>query len=197
MSYDLSVYSTMIPQQLDSQWLRELANQGFLCELHPGISLLSTTGNSFWLKVISFPPSAPRIQPNCPLLLGFGFEAHSRAWLLEQVRQGDLFLEDLPVSGSNLEYEFFLYTSMGRSGLSLALQVLGAATLAFVTEGVFEDPQEDLLLNGEEAIKFALDLIQTQELARDEGVMPFIEWPPLSFAEELKCIFPSPIKAGK
>jgi hypothetical protein len=86
-------------------------------------------------------------------------------------------------------------TAMGTSEMSRNLQLLGIATLAYVTDGYFESEGGELT-KGLDAMKYALDQLSFSKL-HDAGELPFESWPPANPDEVASFVFPKPIDTAR
>jgi hypothetical protein len=187
MSIDYTVFARDIPENLESRWLSALGQAGFVCELRPGTNLLDEEHETGpYLKVTAFPGSEHRLRPNVPLLAGFG---------LSMVNLDSSARERLPESARECTRRFEFYTSAGRTTLAHALQLFGAAALAIVTNGILRDPQSGVDLPAEKALEHARRSTAGDNF--EDGAIPFQEWPPESFDEELEYEFPEPIRTPR
>jgi len=119
-------------------------------------------------------------------LTSFEFEPQPRHWLLQQAHFEDF----VPKEARELKFAFLFRTAAGRSNLALALEALGAAVLAKVTNGYYRDPQEGLLLPGADAVSRLVTEFRKTGIVTDIDCMPFEAWPPLNYEEERNFRFP-------
>lgn len=115
MSFDLYVTTDHRPANLAAQWEHALAEQGLHVEICPGFSPTSWGGGYLPFRLQSAPTSLLGVELNVSVLAGFELHFY----------QGGV----------------CLMTGSGRSTADMALQCLGAATLAELTGGTYEDPQ--------------------------------------------------------
>lgn len=189
MSIDCGVYAMEIPDNIESALTQELCTNGFMCELRPDTNILEYMDTGPWFKLSRF-PAVHRISPETPLLVGFGLEAVDMREVTDPARIAEIHEE-----ARALKYEFCFRTAAGRIDIHLAMQFVCAAALAKVTRGFFIDCQDDSLIPANMAMEYVLREIR--DCLHDEGAIPFIEWPPISFDDELNYEFPAPIQSGR
>jgi len=132
MSFQLFVDYHKLPDALSSRWETAFAQEGFQVEIFPGFEPRSWCGGLLPIRILQ----APRE------LMGYTLPG-------EGIAGFDVSVDDTSA---------WFRSPMGRCTAEFALQCVGAATLARVTEGKVQDPQ-----SGREAT-----YAQAMELARDE-----------------------------
>jgi hypothetical protein len=139
MSIDNDVYVVRIPKDLRTRWQTALAAHGILCSFRPDFDVATWGGSDFITKM--------QIQPDAfagaerygekPFVTGCGLDLW-HAPEFDDARE-DL-LDGCPQRfQSKLQkatFQFFFYTSAGRTPAQYRFQVYAAATLALVTGGV-------------------------------------------------------------
>ncbi len=145
MSFDLAVFAQRVPQDLIPAWTQALAAHGLTVEFHPSFDGHVWGGGFLPIMVTSIAPGA--------------FPAAHRYSAPPFVCGFELTVSDLEASsghpGGVPGRYFELRTALGRSVADLRLQCFAAATLAIVTGGTVEDPQQDASFEGQEAIRNA------------------------------------------
>jgi len=149
MSFDLIVFFTR-PEALQDRWEGALAEEGLPIRFPPGTELLNV-GNELTVtwsarpRLVELP--AGETATDFPY-----FEIGA-----PEVDEGDL--QEMPVElrerAATATDRAFFTTSASRSVTGFVLQMVGAATLAKVGNGVLFDPQEGRYLGGDEALVHA------------------------------------------
>ena len=187
MSLDCSVFTRMVPDNLESLVLEELAIYGYDCEFHPESRLTSDIA-TLWVRVKRFPAIRCRVRPDVSLIFGFDY-AYWPPGSSSSKREDEV--ADFP-------HLFFLRTAMGRSDLSAAVQLMIGASLARVTDSIYDSMGD--FMSAIKAMNSTLDIIRRKSLAHDVGATPFTGWPSLDPLKESEFAFsdriedPSPKK---
>jgi hypothetical protein len=149
MGFDLSVIGREATPNLVERWQASLATYGLLCEFHPEFEFGAGDGGFLPIKLTVVPGSFPLAERygTEPVVCGFEFYEHPYSYkgepdgppeLVERLRQ------------AVRRYAF--WTGARRSVADLRLQCFGAATLAELTGGVVNDPQQGLYFFGPAAV---------------------------------------------
>jgi len=137
MSVDLFVKFTSLPSDVKSKWESALSTLGFEVEFHPDFDSVTWLGGLLPARMLAVDPALQTNYGKLPIIAGF-----------------ELYLS---------KDSAHLTTSMGRTMADLRLQCLAAATLASITDGKYEDPQEGKSYSGDKALKIALKHIRNYE----------------------------------
>jgi hypothetical protein len=142
MGFDLIVMANRVPQDLPRAWEGALAQAGYGCTFDPSFKGVTWPGGFLPITIREIRSGLfPAAHKYGPLPFWCGFELDVRPAEPPQEK-----------AGSGEHYYFSLSTSMGRTVADLRLQCFAAATLAAITSGVVEDPQQDAAFEGEEAL---------------------------------------------
>jgi len=144
MSFDLSVQAYRVPSDLRADWARALAEHGLMVGFHPAFDPAHWTGGLVPATLRATPgafPAAARYGSNRVLC---GFEL-------------DVSIPRTPAAreGREARRYFAFRTAAGRTVADLRLQCFAAATLAILSEGLVEDPQQGASFGGQRAIENA------------------------------------------
>jgi hypothetical protein len=144
MSFDLGVQAHRVPLELLTDWPRALSEHGLQVIFHPAFDLMQWAGG--WVPATLRPtrdafPAAARYGSNRVVC---GFEL-------------DIAIPRTPAAreGREARRYFAFRTAAGRTVADLRLQCFAAATLAILSEGLVEDPQQGASFRGERAIENA------------------------------------------
>ncbi|WP_285560737.1 hypothetical protein [Actinoplanes regularis] len=133
MGFDLVVLTGQRPADLATRWEEALAAQGLQVEIYPGFDLASSKGGFVPFRLDSAPRSLIGMDLTGPNVTGFELYADKR--------------------------EVTLTTRYPPLVAEVTMQCLGAATLAAITGGTYEDPQRGARYKGLDAIEAALEQI--------------------------------------
>jgi len=129
MGFTLTVRFEKLPASLKEDWVAEFAKHGFDVEIWPDFD--PTDGQAGFLPF--------RVRQAPEELIGFELP-------------GDA-LSGFEVIFTECEAQFD--SGMGRSTTEFAMQCIGAATLAMLTGGWYEDSQNDIEVSGTDALEAA------------------------------------------
>ncbi|MEU7904892.1 hypothetical protein [Actinoplanes sp. NPDC049118] len=129
MGFDLVVVTKQRPADLVPRWEEALAGQGLQVEICPGFSLTSWSG-FLPFRLESAPSSLLGMDLAAPIVTGFELQIHRR--------------------------EVTFTTRYPTLAAEFVMQCLGAATLAALTGGTYEDPQQGERYSGPDALDAAL-----------------------------------------
>jgi hypothetical protein len=168
MSYDLSVYARSLPNDLRAEWQAALAASGLVVELQPDFDPANQAGYLAWKLQPATPEAFRYASLYSTKAVEAGFEL--------TIRPADIDLDDWKTAAPEVldrleeaEHAFSFSNPHGCAPADFRLQWFAAATLARLTDGVLQDPQEDRSFTGKAALaeaEFQAD--QFEEGQRDD-----------------------------
>lgn len=178
MSYDLFVFSAALPENLRDRWPKALAQSGLVAEIQPDADLEHPSGYLAW-KIRVASADAFRyadLYPTSAMEAGFELRASPADVDLADWRTA---APDVVKRISSAEHVFAFSSANDCTPTEFRLLWFAAATLAGLTDGVLQDPQEERSFNAEDALEeAAFQADKFEEDKRDEWTASpeFVAW---------------------
>ncbi len=171
MSLSFETYMRTDLHDLDLRVAQRLHTSGYRIEFQPITTVRSTPPDeTLWVAVLETPKEILRVEPDSPLLLGFGYSVAPRT---------DENLKYAPRGVRKFSAVAFTRTAAGRSLAAGCMQHLIAAALAAETDGWLMVDGDQNPRRGDRALEMAYKemlALGTRHIKLDHGSKKFIGW---------------------
>jgi hypothetical protein len=153
MSIEFTAYLGSDINNLDSKVISCFSDLGFDVTFHPEMSLQKNNRTEcFAIAINKTPEYLKRNAKDTPLFTSFGY-------VIAKIQDKKY----IPKKARKCTYGVYTRTSAGRTRATCLMQELTTAILAKVTQGIFYGSEQEQALNGDDAVKYAVDELHKLE----------------------------------